>query len=89
MGSMYLCEQARLVAKRNSNIFLDTVSVLTYDIRWAVQEVGADKVIMGSDWPTGSTVVHIKGVTEAVSSENDRDLILGGNIARILGLPQT
>jgi len=86
MGSMYLCDQARLVAKRNTNIFLDTTAVFTGDIEMAVKEVGAHKVIMGSDWPTGSSIIAIKKVNTAVSNQKDRDLILGGNISRIFGL---
>jgi len=86
MGSMYLCDQARLVAKRNKNIYLDTTAVFTGDIRMAVAEAGADKVIMGSDWPTGSTVVAIKKVNIAVANQDHRNLILGSNMARIFGL---
>lgn len=85
-GSMYLCDQARLVAKRNKNVFLDTAAVFSGDIRMAVETAGAEKVIMGSDWPTGSSEEAISIVNIGVQDQADRDLILGGNIARILGI---
>jgi uncharacterized protein len=53
-----------------------------------IREIGADRVVMGSDWPwydLGHTVERVHELPGL--SEEERDGILGGNAARILGLP--
>jgi predicted TIM-barrel fold metal-dependent hydrolase len=53
-----------------------------------IREVGPDRVVMGSDWPwydLGHTVERINELPGL--SDEERDGILGGNAARILGLP--
>lgn len=68
------------------NVFLGTEGVREY---WAVQEavdaLGADRVIFGSDFPLGHPRMYM-GVIEALKiSDGDRSLILGGNILRLVG----
>jgi len=88
MGTMWACEQARIVAQRYKNIMLDTAAAFPGDIALAVRETGADKVIMGSDGPIGfgadNTSVEIQKVKAAVPDEKERALVLGNNVARIL-----
>jgi uncharacterized protein len=53
-----------------------------------IREVGPDRVVMGSDWPwydLGHTVERVHDLPGL--SDEERDGILGGNAARILGLP--
>jgi len=73
-------------ARRLSNVFLGTEGVREY---WAVQRViddlGADRVIFGSDYPLGHPKMYL-GLVEALRmSERQRAQVLGGNILRLLG----
>jgi predicted TIM-barrel fold metal-dependent hydrolase len=52
-----------------------------------IREVGPDRVVMGSDWPwydLGHTVQRVQELPGL--SDDEREAILGGNAARILGL---
>jgi predicted TIM-barrel fold metal-dependent hydrolase len=68
------------------NVYLGTEGVREY---WAVQravdEIGADRVIFGSDFPLGHPKMYM-GLIEALKmSAEDRELVLGGNILRLVG----
>ena len=82
-----LVADAIFVAQRAHNVFLDTAENTPIAVTQAVKQIGADRVIYGSDTP-----YHIMEVEAAKISflpgisEEDKALILGGNIARILGL---
>ena len=52
----------------------------------AVAELGAERVIYGSDAPGRSFASQISKVHGADISDADKALILGGNMQRILGL---
>lgn len=69
-----------------ANVFLGIEGVREY---WAVQravdDLGADRVIFGSDYPLGHPRMYL-GLVEALRlSEEQRALVLGGNILRLLG----
>jgi predicted TIM-barrel fold metal-dependent hydrolase len=75
-------------AKAYPNIYLDTTSS-SFDnnmIEHAVEEVGAERILYGSDLPLLDPILQIAKVTEADISDTDKELILHGNIERILSL---
>ena len=69
-----------------SNVSLGIEGVREY---WAVQraidQLGAERVIFGSDYPLGHPRMYL-GLVDALSiSGTQRALVLGGNILRLLG----
>lgn len=80
------------MAKRHSNIYLDTTDVPNevYIIPTAVQEVGSDRIVWGSDAPVLNIAVELARITSAdlygTVTQDDKEKILGGNMARLLGL---
>jgi predicted TIM-barrel fold metal-dependent hydrolase len=68
------------------NVSLGIEGVREY---WAVQraidELGADRVIFGSDFPLGHPRMYLGLVDALRLSPGDRELVLGGNILRLLG----
>jgi predicted TIM-barrel fold metal-dependent hydrolase len=78
-------------AKAYPNIYLDTTSS-SFDnnmIEHAVAEVGAERVLYGSDLPLLDPVLQVAKVTEADIPEEAKALILHGNIDRLLRLRET
>ena len=78
--------RAIAAAERCPNIYLDTCSS-TVDmgfIEAAVEAVGAERVIFGSDMLFLNPHVALAKITGAELGEEDKGLILGGNMERIL-----
>ncbi|HEV8344614.1 MAG TPA: amidohydrolase family protein [Candidatus Binatia bacterium] len=69
-------------------LYLDTVSLHTPAVLCAVQTVGAEHVVFGSDFPP--VPIPLKRSVEVVQalsiSEEDKRKVLGGNAARLLSL---
>jgi aminocarboxymuconate-semialdehyde decarboxylase len=58
-------------------------------VEYLVSEFGADRVLMGSDYPFDMGPTDPLGfVTQAKLSAADRDLVVGGNAARLLRIGQ-
>jgi len=55
-------------------------------IRALIERHGADRVVFGSDWPMADPVAEIAGVRALGLSAEDEAKILGGNMARLLGI---
>lgn len=51
-----------------------------------VREHGADRVVFGSDWPMANPSAEIATIRGLGLTKEEEDGILGGNLARILGL---
>lgn len=93
MAHMGCCPQASgdwhaavAVAKEFPNIYLDTASS-SFDngmIEFAVEQAGAEKVLYGSDTPLLNTFLQIAKVTESRITDAQKELILQGNIERLL-----
>jgi len=86
MGAIFLSEQAIMVAKRTANIFLGTEGAFMGDIALAVEEMGPEKVLMGTDSPAQRAKLEIDKVKLAVLDKKAQDLILGENWVRLLKL---
>lgn len=55
-------------------------------VRALVRRHGVERVVFGSDWPMASPGAEIKAIRALGLGKDEEDAILGGNLARILGL---
>jgi hypothetical protein len=81
-----LYEDAICVARWFDNIILETSFRSHRDIARAVRRVGADRVVYGSDTPFGIPEVEMLKVLVADIPAEEKRMVLGNNMARILGL---
>lgn len=78
--------------ERHRNVYADTSWQPAEVIGEAVRRVGAERILLGSDWPIlgGNISVALARIGEAVETGRitsaDRDLIVGANAAGIFGL---
>lgn len=85
MGGFYHCQAAIDVASELPNIYLDTSAMPYPDmIKRAVETIGPERVLFGSDGPGCVPILEIEKVRLAGLSAEDEALVLGGNIQRIL-----
>jgi aminocarboxymuconate-semialdehyde decarboxylase len=70
---------------------LDTVNFDPRALELAVDFAGAERVLAGSDYPhqIGSIDKMLESLKAVRVSEEDRKKIMGGNVARLLGLEKT
>jgi predicted TIM-barrel fold metal-dependent hydrolase len=86
MGAVWNVPEAILVAERTANISLETSATLLSDVRRAYSRLGPKKILMGSEWPGSDFDLERMKIAKAIPNEEDRALVEGGNMARILGL---
>jgi predicted TIM-barrel fold metal-dependent hydrolase len=55
-------------------------------VRAIIERHGADRVVFGSDWPMTDPAAEIAAVRALGLSAEDEAAVLGGNLARLLGL---
>lgn len=75
-------------ARQHPNIYLDTASS-SFDngmLEFAVEQVGAERILYGSDTPLLNPILQIAKVTASNLTGEQQGLILHGNIDRILRL---
>ena len=87
MGTVWNVMEAILVAGRNPNIYLETSSTQLIEVGMAYRDVGADKIVMGTDWPGSDFELERLKIRKAVPDPADRSKVEGGTMARLLGLP--
>jgi len=84
-----LGHQVRAVAKsRKGNLFADTSSASSIYpglIEWAVSEIGADRVLYGTDTPLYLTAMQRVRIDRAELSDAQKKQILRENAVRLLG----
>ena len=69
-------------------MYFDSVVYTAEGLRHLIEEVGATQVLVGTDFPfdMGAYDPHVHVAAVPGLTEQERDLILGGNAARLLGL---
>jgi len=86
-----LTHQARAVQQsKHGNVYTDTSSAKSITpklIEWTVREVGAERVLYGTDSPLYFAPMQRARIDYADLSDNDKMLILRKNAMRILRLP--
>ena len=84
-----ITHQVRAIQKsQHGNVFADTSSarsIMPGLIEWAVQEVGADRVLFGTDTPLYSTAMHRARIDHAELSDTNKRLILRDNALKLFG----
>ena len=56
-------------------------------VRAIIGRHGADRVVFGSDWPMADPAAEIAAIRSLGLSDEATEGILGGNFARLMGLP--
>jgi predicted TIM-barrel fold metal-dependent hydrolase len=85
MGFVIAAGEAVILAKRYPNISVETSWSMVGDIGWAIAELGADRVLFGSDTRENLGVELAKYEALNLDAET-RAAVLGGNASRIFGL---
>lgn len=87
MGYRYYVAEALAAAKQAPNIYLATTAVMEpHWIRLAVKEIGADRVVFGSNAPYVWPATQLDVIRQAELSESDEKKVLWDNCATLFGL---
>jgi len=88
-------DSAMTVAMRNVNIYFDVVGTNPQHLRYAIDKIGAERIMFGTDWsttwswlsvPATLHQIRLKVLDDAKLSESERELILWKNAARLFKL---
>ena len=87
MGGYLHVEEAIDEAQRRPNLILET-SAMPYPelIREAVERVGPERVVFGSDGPGCNPALELEKVRRLSLPASAESMVLGGNAERLLGL---
>ena len=87
----FTSEQALMVAEKNPNVYVETSWASDSLIKRALNAIGADRVIFGSDFPSGNPINELAKIQrlkeEGVINQAEYRRIVGGNIKRLLREP--
>lgn len=84
MGTIWNLMEAILVASRTPNVYLETSGTQLLDVRTAYEQVGADRIVLGTDWPGNDFDLERAKIARAIPDPEDRAKVEGGNLARLL-----
>jgi predicted TIM-barrel fold metal-dependent hydrolase len=85
-GTFWSHDQAVEVARDVPNIFLETARVPVFEVAESVRELGPEKVVWGTDSPFVDYDMEFTKMRRVADSEAAHEMVVGGNLARILGL---
>jgi predicted TIM-barrel fold metal-dependent hydrolase len=85
-GFMWSWREAVRASKTRPNLYIETTCLLSQSIADGVDDIGAEKYVFGSDSPWANFDVEILKVKKALRKDSDLELVLGGNLARLLRL---
>ena len=90
IGGFFNAREALAAARRHENIVLET-SAFPYPrvIQDAVDELGAERVVYGSDMPPGNPLVELRKVEVLDLTDDQRERVLWRNAADMLDLDVT
>jgi len=83
------------VAMRNVNVYLDVVGTNPQHLRFAIDKLGADRIMFGTDWsttwrwlsvPATLHQIRMKVLDDAKLTQAEREQILWKNAARLFKL---
>jgi uncharacterized protein len=89
MGGYFHVDDAIAMAERHPNLYLET-SAMPYPrkIAEAVERVGAERVVFGSDGPGCNPALEVQKIRMLGLGHDVEGLLLGRNAARLLGLEE-
>jgi len=85
-GEMYLGMDCIKAAKKFDNVFLESSWCPKVTMELALLEVGADRMIMGTDTPYNDFRMELLKINLIKMDDEDRSKLKGKNIARLLKL---
>ena len=88
MGIFWSTDHAIEVAAVHDNLYLDTSRAPLAEIAQAVRRLGPEKVVWGTDSPFVDYVGEFQKMTRTTRDKEAWSLIVGGNIARLLGISE-
>ena len=74
------------IFRNRENVYFDTALQSQSMISEFVKQVGAERVLFGSDIPFGSMKSELNRVLSLRIGDDDKALILSGNLKRLTGL---
>lgn len=88
----FTSKQALMVAEKNANVYVETSWASPTLVKKAIAKLGADRVIFGSDFPSGNPISELAKIRQLLTSgfisQADFEQITGGNIKRLLRRPK-
>ena len=88
MGALWAWWDAIEAAVANPNIYINTADAMFCDgqVEYAVEQLGAERIMWGSNLPTSYIAPNLVRITCADISDEEKNMILGGSAAKLLGL---
>jgi uncharacterized protein len=86
MGHVWNTMEATIVSERNPQIYLETSSTDLIEVKSAYGRLGADKLVMGTDWPANDFDLERTKIQRAIFDPDDRAKVEGGNLEALLAL---
>ena len=85
MGMVYDTVDAIFIATKVPNLVLETSThVGSARVLQAVEAIGAERVVFGSDFPSSHPLVEMKKIEVVELPKDQERLVMGENMARIL-----